>query len=792
MVLAIGTILFYSGGAWGDEEKGWLTRDLTVGANHDIQLKTDQVVQVIKHSGQTVVISVQLPDGSSGVYQIDAASVGTIPPSAATLPSIVTTPANTNTGSVNPVASIPTQTITPSVGTLQQVNPKEASPQSANSIAPITSATTTNAVFDDFSDKLAQAKTLNKPLLLFLVDEASSVSKKIELECMTDPAVTQSLNPYILAHIDVNSTQGKLVGDYYNWRKGPFLAVLNKQGEAFDALNLSVLTENLVTSGLSSQIAQWIDKNAKRFQKYGALGYTQDAIQTNDPILQIISDWSTKKKDYQDAPEVILLDQDKAQVQPDGSETSHIHILTYIGADTSGPIHEFALNLWKKDQTYHLVRARTITSDLKENPVNNDDIEESPSFRNLPSLDQMRTAKFTFPGAKEGTYTDLEMELSTPPQMPGCFSDIWLIEYANSLTLNSNIELDIPSALSPQYRVVRNSVPVKQEIKGDKTILTWTGKSEHYNPPNADSTPKLPISAYIVFASKVSWGDIGKWFLSLTDSARTHSPELDAWIANHTQGILPGPDYERRLTDALLTGIYSDFRYLAFNLSDTGFQPHPITQTFQNKYGDCKDLSLFLQECLKQKGVQSDLVILNPNSTSDFNEELPRASYFTHCILRVKADDKSFFVDPTSHMPAGILPIQEKEITGLLCTSTGCIPIDLPPVGDKANSSQIEASFEGIDQNNSKLTLDINFNGESKLAMRSATRVLSEDQIQAVIKSSLLSKLTNFNASEFTISGDDDTSTPMIIHLQGTTQGFVTTSGDLFITPAVLPTNGFF
>ena len=404
----------------------------------------------------------------------------------------------------------------------------------------------------------------------------------------------------------------------------------------------------------------------------------------------------------------------------------------------------------------------------------------------------MRTVKFTFPGAKEGTFTDLEMELSTPTQRPGEFSDVWAIEYANSLTLDSHVELEIPSTLLPQYQVVRNSVPVKQEIQGDKTILTWTGKSEHYNPPKANSTPYLPVSAYIVFASKESWADIGKWFLSLTDSARTHSPELDAWINKRTQGVLPGPDYERRVTDALLTGIYSEFRYLAFNLSDTGFQPHSITQTFQNKYGDCKDFSLFLQECLKHKGVQSDLIILNPYSTNDFNQELPRASYFTHCILRVDAGNKSFFVDPTSRMSAGILPIHEKEITGLLCSPTGCIPINLPPVNDQANSSQVEASFNDIDQNHNKLTLDISFNGDSKLSMRAATRVLSSDQIKAGIKLYLLSKISNFDVSDFTISGDDDTSAPMIIQMQGTTQDLVTTSGDLFIAPVVLPTNGFF
>ena len=97
----------YSIGAWADEEEGRLTHDVMVGASHNIQLKTDQIVRVLKNSGATVVIMAQLPDGSSGIYQIDTAAVELIAPSVTPPPSIVTTPANTNAAPANPVASVP-------------------------------------------------------------------------------------------------------------------------------------------------------------------------------------------------------------------------------------------------------------------------------------------------------------------------------------------------------------------------------------------------------------------------------------------------------------------------------------------------------------------------------------------------------------------------------------------------------------------------------------------------------------------------------------------------------------
>ena len=68
------------------QEQGKLTRDLTVGSAHDIHLTADQVVQVLKRSGTSAVILVQLPDGSNGVYQIDASAVESVAPGTPSAP----------------------------------------------------------------------------------------------------------------------------------------------------------------------------------------------------------------------------------------------------------------------------------------------------------------------------------------------------------------------------------------------------------------------------------------------------------------------------------------------------------------------------------------------------------------------------------------------------------------------------------------------------------------------------------------------------------------------------------
>jgi hypothetical protein len=57
------------------KKTGQLTHDLNLGAANDVHLKSGQVVNILKNSGATLVIGVQLPDGTSGIYQVDASAV---------------------------------------------------------------------------------------------------------------------------------------------------------------------------------------------------------------------------------------------------------------------------------------------------------------------------------------------------------------------------------------------------------------------------------------------------------------------------------------------------------------------------------------------------------------------------------------------------------------------------------------------------------------------------------------------------------------------------------------------
>jgi hypothetical protein len=74
-----GAFVLFTATVRADMAEGKITQDITVGANHDIPLKTGQVVQIMNQNDGKTVIMLPLPDGSNGIFQIDSTAIQSVP-----------------------------------------------------------------------------------------------------------------------------------------------------------------------------------------------------------------------------------------------------------------------------------------------------------------------------------------------------------------------------------------------------------------------------------------------------------------------------------------------------------------------------------------------------------------------------------------------------------------------------------------------------------------------------------------------------------------------------------------
>jgi hypothetical protein len=78
-LFVVSILLLLPATAHADTAEGKITQDITIGANHDIPLKTGQVVQIMNQNGAKTVIMLPLADGSNGIFQIDSADIQSVP-----------------------------------------------------------------------------------------------------------------------------------------------------------------------------------------------------------------------------------------------------------------------------------------------------------------------------------------------------------------------------------------------------------------------------------------------------------------------------------------------------------------------------------------------------------------------------------------------------------------------------------------------------------------------------------------------------------------------------------------
>ena len=94
---------------------------------------------------------------------------------------------------------------------------------------------------------------------------------------------------------------------------------------------------------------------------------------------------------------------------------------------------------------------------------------------------------------------------------------------------------------------------------------------------------------------------------ALARGRRDSTPEIKQKVAELTAST---PSSIGKIR-ALANFVQDDVRYVAIELGIGGYQPHPASEVFSHRYGDCKDKATLLSTMLKEIGVESYYVIIN-------------------------------------------------------------------------------------------------------------------------------------------------------------------------------------
>jgi Transglutaminase-like superfamily len=219
-----------------------------------------------------------------------------------------------------------------------------------------------------------------------------------------------------------------------------------------------------------------------------------------------------------------------------------------------------------------------------------------------------------------------------------------------------------------------------------------------------------------------TWETFGAWYDRLASGRRTPSPQITAKAKEVTA---TAPDFESKVRN-IAQWMQHEIRYVSIQIGIGGRQPHPATDIFAHRYGDCKDKATLMSSLLHEAGIESEYVIANLDDRSAVVVDAPSGNYFNHVILAIKLPGNEFkdapaafkdrggqrwlLFDPTDeHLNVGYIEGSMQGSYGLLVHDGHGELIRMPLVDPQQNYTKMLGKL--------KLASDGGLSGELTLAM---------------------------------------------------------------------------
>jgi transglutaminase-like putative cysteine protease len=192
-------------------------------------------------------------------------------------------------------------------------------------------------------------------------------------------------------------------------------------------------------------------------------------------------------------------------------------------------------------------------------------------------------------------------------------------------------------------RSYHNAPQATQTIDGDIIDRRWRAVERPSFKYESMTPPWTLQSASIQWSEWKDWGEVAANFTPLYDDADPLPQALEDEIA----GIAAVEPTQAGRAAALLRFVQGAVRYLAISIGEGGFTPRSLADIARTRYGDCKDKSKLFTIMGRKLGLDICPALVNTRDGVAFNQYLPSGQLFDHCIVRLKLDGKTHWLDGT-------------------------------------------------------------------------------------------------------------------------------------------------
>ena len=373
--------------------------------------------------------------------------------------------------------------------------------------------------------------------------------------------------------------------------------------------------------------------------------HVEEVFQKEPQILTEEVPEKTFEEIYSDEPYIFLVHSVDIEVNPDWSYVVTLHKKIKIQKSGYKSLGTIPITYVKGREKIISIEAYTTVPDGEKYSYSS--IQDRPVYQGYKNYSDVREKIITLPKVTEGSI--IEYKVVREVERKAIDNHFWHTGYLDfSVPAKyDRYSVVIPKELNIFYKEF--NVREKPEIEETENsfVYKWEFK-ETYEPEEEEKYIPFPthenLEDIFQFSSIESWAEVSDWYYELTSKRVTITDE----IKNQAEEVFEGKKTVREKALSLLEYFNENFRYISISFGENTFEPHSTEEVFNNKYGDCKDISLLFKTMLEVGGVKSHLALFTKESTSsDPQYDLPVPGLFNHVLLFVEdPEEGDFYLDP--------------------------------------------------------------------------------------------------------------------------------------------------
>ena len=496
-----------------------------------------------------------------------------------------------------------------------------------------------------------------------------------------------------------------------------------------------------------------------------------------------------------DARAIVLLEDKLISVQSDGRAVERYRLVVKIlrprGREDAKPSARFS-----KDAKLHSFHVWSIGPDGHQYTMKDNEYREEGAEGGGLLYEDERFKIASPPGADPGGVVAYEFERQVLPYMS---EETW--GFQNPIpTVHSVFEVDLPAGWS------HLAVWFKHDPIQPTEIAPGHFRWEMTNIPEIDLTdvPMAPseralagrmvvhYSAQPLPQGDALWAKIGNWYQNL---AAPRSEGTSDIVTKSRSLTMPDADFMVRI-QKVATFLQEEIRYVAIEIGIGGLQPHPASEVYRNRYGDCKDKATLLITMLDAVGVRATWVLvdthrgfIDPRVPSvDGNHaiaaiEIPKGyeNPALKAVVTAHTGKRYLIFDPTNqYVPIGLLPEYLQGGYGILVAGGDSQVIELPVQPDSDTTTRA-AKFDLEADGTLKGSVTVTHDGASAWVLREFYAMSSEKEQRENLEKSLRRDFSSFTLGSQSVQHIRDLNQQLSLQYEVTASSYAKAAGTLLL-----------